>query len=75
MFPVSETIFLREKNWLSSHSGHRTAAEIDDTGKPENCVLLPFFLYQLTCGACSLSGGGMLITLAPCLSGRGGGYV
>ena len=45
MFPVSEAnFFLREKNGVLSHSGHKTAAAIDDNDKPENGVFLPLFL-------------------------------
>ena len=44
MFPVSKAIFLREKNGFLSHSGHKTAAAIDDNGEPENGVFLQLLL-------------------------------
>ena len=68
MSPVSEAIFLGE-NGLSSRSGHKIAAAIDDNGEPENGVLLPLLLSQIACGSCLLSHGGVCITLAPRLSG------
>ena len=36
MFPVSEAnLFCVKKTWFSSHSGHKTAAPIDDNGDPK----------------------------------------
>ena len=70
MFPVSEdNFFCVKKNIFLSHSGHKISAEIDDTEKTDNGVFLLLFLYQLTCGASLLSGGGMRIAFEPCMSG------
>ena len=74
VLPVRKAIFKAWKTGFFSHSGHKIAAEIGNTGKPKNGVFLPFFLSRLTCGACWLSGGGMRIALAPCLSGGVCGY-
>ena len=74
MFPVSEDIFLRLKTVFLIHSVHKTAVEIDGTGKPDNDVLLTFFLYRLTCGACGLSDRGTCIAIAPRLLGGVCGY-
>ena len=45
--PCWRRIFLRGKSGFLSHSGHKTAAAIDDNGKLENGVFLPLFLSLL----------------------------
>ena len=70
--PVSKDGFFCKKTGFSSHGGHETAADIDDTGKPKNGVSVPFFLSWISCGASWFSYVGLCIALAPCLSG---GYV
>ena len=44
MLPGSEVDFLRGKTGYLSHSGHKTAVTIDDTGETNNVLFLSFLL-------------------------------
>ena len=48
MFSVIEAnLCCVKKTGFLSHSGHKTAAAIDDIGKPDNGMFLPFLLSRL----------------------------
>ena len=58
MFRVSKA-FMGEKNRFSSHSGHKTAAAIDDNGDSEmvcsylsSCLYLPVTLFDCQINGC-----------------------
>ena len=74
VFTVSEAKKLRLKKGFPSHSGHKTAAVIENTGKPDNGVFSPLLLPWLTWGAYWFLDGGMCIVLAPYLPGGVCGY-
>ena len=74
--------FLREKDGFLSHSGHKTAAAIEDTGKPEmvcscrsSCLDLPVALVDFQMKGCEsrlrhVCQGGMWLCMKSILTER-----